>query len=44
MSVQLIAVEAKGPGRFLVRCANTAFNPEAPDEVMVAESLGMVLV
>ncbi|HQR19235.1 MAG TPA: MaoC family dehydratase [Burkholderiaceae bacterium] len=42
--VELAAVEAKGPGRFLVRCLNTAFNPDAPDRtVMVGESLAMVL-
>ena len=45
MRVELSAVEEKGPGRFLVRCTNTACDAAAPDKkVMVAESLGMVLV
>ena len=44
MRVELTAVEEKGAGRFLVRCTNTAFNADVPEQkVMVAESLGMVL-
>jgi len=44
MRVQLSAVEAKGAGRFLVRCTNTAFNVDAPEKpVMVADSLAMVM-
>ena len=42
--VELTAVEAKGPGRALVRCRNTASIEGRPDQpVMVAESLAMVM-
>jgi acyl dehydratase len=42
--VELAGVVAKGPGRTLLRCRNTAYAPDAPERpVMVAESLSMVL-
>ena len=44
VQVTLTDVEAKGPGRTLVRCRNTAFVEGAPERpVMVAESMGMVM-
>ena len=44
LRVELADVAAKGPGRALVRCRNTAYALDAPERpVMVAESLGMVL-
>lgn len=42
--VELHTVEAKSPGRYLLRCVNTAFittDPQRP--VMIADSLGMVV-
>ncbi|MDM0053848.1 MaoC family dehydratase [Variovorax sp. J22R24] len=45
VQVELAEVEAKGPGRTLVRCRNTAFIEGAQERpVMVAESMGMVLM
>jgi acyl dehydratase len=42
--VALIEVEAKGPGRTLVRCRNVATLEGQPDKpVMVADSLAMVM-
>ena len=42
--VELAAVEAKGPGRYLVRTTNTAYLAgEIARPVLVAESLAMVL-
>ena len=42
--VELVEVEAKGSGRTLVRCRNTAIAEGAPDKpLMVAESLAMVM-
>ena len=42
--VELAAVEARGDGRYLVRCTNTAFDAANRDrKVMVADTLGMVL-
>jgi acyl dehydratase len=42
--VELAAVEARGEGRFLVRCTNTAFDAANRDrKVMIADTLGMVL-
>ena len=44
MRVELAAVEAKGSGRTLVRCRNTAYADGALDApLMVAESLAMVM-
>jgi acyl dehydratase len=44
LRVELADVVAKGPGRTLVRCRNTAYALDAPERpVMVAESLGMVV-
>ena len=42
--VELVEVEAKGTGRTLVRCRNTAIAEGAPERpLMVAESLAMVM-
>jgi acyl dehydratase len=42
--VELAAVEAKGPGRYLVRTKNTAYMAgETERPVLVAESLAMVM-
>jgi acyl dehydratase len=44
VQVTLADVQAKGAGRTLVRCRNTAFVAGAPERtVMVAESMGMVM-
>ena len=44
LAVELAAVEAKGSGRTLVRCRNTAYADGALDKpLMVAESLAMVI-
>ena len=44
VQVELSDVEAKGPGRTLVRCRNTAFVEGASERpVMVAESMCMVM-
>jgi acyl dehydratase len=44
MRVELTAVEAKGTGRLLARCRNTACAADAPDNpLLVAESLAMVM-
>lgn len=42
--VELAEVEAKGPGRTLMRCRNTAFAEGAPERpLMVADSLALVM-
>jgi acyl dehydratase len=44
LRVELAGVEAKGAGRTLVRCSNTAFIEGAPERaVMVAESMALVM-
>jgi acyl dehydratase len=44
MKVEISEVETKQPGRFLVRCKNTAFSSDDRERpVMVAESLAMVM-
>ena len=44
LQVAIASVEPKGPGRFLVRCTNTAFKADARERpVMVGESLALVL-
>lgn len=44
MRVELAEVEAKGPGRTLVRCRNMAYADGALDKpLMVADSLAMVM-
>lgn len=45
LRVELAEVEAKGKGRTLVRCRNTAFAEGAPQRpLMVADSLALVVV
>jgi acyl dehydratase len=45
LRVGISGVEAKGAGRFLVRCTNTAYCTDAADRpVMIGDSLGLVLV
>jgi acyl dehydratase len=42
--VELAGVEARGEGRYLVRCTNTAFDAaDRGRKVMVADTLGLVL-
>jgi len=42
--VELVDAQAKGPGRTLVRCRNTAYCENDLDRpVMVAESLAMLM-
>jgi acyl dehydratase len=44
VKVELADVEMKKPGRFLLRCRNTAFSSQDLEcPVMVAESLAMVM-